>query len=303
MQNECVDIVEKFYKAKKSILGETVGEVVTAAMAVSGYNACMGKIIAAPTAGSCGIMPAVLTVCENRGYKKEDIVKSMFTAAGLADIIAQIATFAGAGGGCMAECGSAAAMASSACAEIMGGTPEECAHAFALSLSAVLGLICDPVAGFVEVPCMGKNVMSAVHAIVSAELACAGFNTANMSKIPVNPVLRAYFILKIDNLKKKKPEQLSGGQKQRVAIARALVSEAPYIFGDEISANLDTDTSKFIYEYIRNTIKRRNGIGFFISHDELIENYADTKYIMRDGEVTLNIPSRMLKGIIIFSPL
>ena len=93
LQNECVDIVEKFYKAKKSILGETVGEVVTAAMAVSGYNACMGKIIAAPTAGSCGIMPAVLTVCENRGYKKEDIVKSMFTAAGLADIIAQIATF------------------------------------------------------------------------------------------------------------------------------------------------------------------------------------------------------------------
>nr|WP_241210640.1 hypothetical protein [Brachyspira hampsonii] len=66
-----------------------------------------------------------------------------------------------------------------------------------------------------------------------------------------------------------------------------MVSEAPYIFGDEISANLDTDTSKFIYEYIRDTIKRRNGIGFFISHDELIENYADTKYIMRDGEVTL----------------
>ncbi|WP_304331098.1 L-serine ammonia-lyase, iron-sulfur-dependent, subunit alpha [Brachyspira innocens] len=187
LQNECVDIVEKFYKAKKSILGETVGEVVTAAMAVSGYNACMGKIIAAPTAGSCGIMPAVLTVCENRGYKKEDIVKSMFTAAGLADIIAQIATFAGAGGGCMAECGSAAAMASSACAEIMGGTPEECAHAFALSLSAVLGLICDPVAGFVEVPCMGKNVMSAVHAIVSAELACAGFK----SVIPPDEVVLA----------------------------------------------------------------------------------------------------------------
>ena len=187
LQNECVEIVEKFYKSKKSILGETVGEVVTAAMAVSGYNACMGKIIAAPTAGSCGIMPAVLTVCENRGYNREDIVKSMFTAAGLADIIAQVATFAGAGGGCQAECGSAAAMAACACAEIMGGTPEQCANAFALSLSAILGLVCDPVAGFVEVPCMSKNIMSSVHAIVSAELACAGFK----SVIPADEVVLA----------------------------------------------------------------------------------------------------------------
>ena len=187
LQNECVEIVENFYKSKKSILGETVGEVVTAAMAVSGYNACMGKIIAAPTAGSCGIMPAVLTVCENRGYNREDIVKSMFTAAGLADIIAQVATFAGAGGGCQAECGSAAAMAACACAEIMGGTPEQCANAFALSLSAILGLVCDPVAGFVEVPCMSKNIMSSVHAIVSAELACAGFK----SVIPADEVVLA----------------------------------------------------------------------------------------------------------------
>ena len=187
LQNECVEIVEKFYKSKKSILGETVGEVVTAAMAVSGYNACMGKIIAAPTAGSCGIMPAVLTVCENRGYKREDIVQSMFTAAGLADIIAQVSTFAGAGGGCQAECGSAAAMAACACAEIMGGTPEQCANAFALSLSAILGLVCDPVAGFVEVPCMSKNIMSSVHAIVSAELACAGFK----SVIPADEVVLA----------------------------------------------------------------------------------------------------------------
>ena len=187
LQNECVEIVEKFYKSKKSILGETVGEVVTAAMAVSGYNACMGKIIAAPTAGSCGIMPAVLTVCENRGYNREDIAKSMFTAAGLADIIAQVATFAGAGGGCQAECGSAAAMAACACAEIMGGTPEQCANAFALSLSAILGLVCDPVAGFVEVPCMSKNIMSSVHAIVSAELACAGFK----SVIPADEVVLA----------------------------------------------------------------------------------------------------------------
>ena len=110
-------------------------------------------------------------------------------------------------------------------------------------------------------------------------------NSSNINK-KVNEILEN---LKIDNLKNKKPEQLSGGQKQRVAIARALVSEAPYIFGDEISANLDTETSKFIYEYIRETIKKRNGIGFFISHDELIEDYADKKYIMRDGGIILNI--------------
>ena len=187
LQEDCVEIVEKFYKNKKSILGETIGEVVTAAMAVSGYNACMGKIIAAPTAGSCGIMPAVLTVCENRGYKREDIVHSMFTAGGLADIIAQLATFAGAGGGCQAECGSASAMAACACAEIMGGTPEQCDHAFALSLSAILGLVCDPIAGFVEVPCMSKNVLGAVHAIVCAEMACAGFK----SVIPADEVVMA----------------------------------------------------------------------------------------------------------------
>ena len=187
LQNDCIDIVSKFYKSGRSIFGDTVAEVVTSAMAVSGCNACMGKIVAAPTAGSCGIMPAVLTVCENRGFKREDIVLSMFTSAGMADLIRQYATFAGAGGGCQAECGSAAAMAACACAEIMGGTPEQCANAFALSLSAILGLVCDPVAGFVEVPCMSKNVLGAVHAIVCAEMACAGFK----SVIPADEVVMA----------------------------------------------------------------------------------------------------------------
>lgn len=187
LQNDCIDIVSKFYKSGRSIFGDTVAEVVTSAMAVSGCNACMGKIVAAPTAGSCGIMPAVLTVCENRGFKREDIVLSMFTSAGMADLIRQYATFAGAGGGCQAECGSAAAMAACACAEIMGGSPDECAHAFALALSNMLGLICDPIAGFVEYPCMTKNVMSAVHAIISAEMAVAGFK----SIIPADEVIFA----------------------------------------------------------------------------------------------------------------
>lgn len=89
--------------------------------------------------------------------------------------------------------------------------------------------------------------------------------------------------LRIDDLKNKKTTQLSGGQKQRVAIARALVTEATYILGDEISANLDTDTTKFVYGYVREIIKNRNGIGFFVSHDTMIKEYVDTMYIMKDG--------------------
>lgn len=96
----------------------------------------------------------------------------------------------------------------------------------------------------------------------------------------VNAILES---LRIIELKNKKPDQLSGGQKQRVAIARALVTDAPYILGDEISANLDTETSKFIYGYVRETIKKRNGIGFFVSHDTLIKEYVDTMYVMKDG--------------------
>ena len=96
----------------------------------------------------------------------------------------------------------------------------------------------------------------------------------------VNTILEE---LNIINLKNKKPEQLSGGQKQRIAIARALVTEAPYILGDEISANLDGETSKFIYNYVKTSIKKRNGIGFFISHDTSIKNYVDTTYTMKDG--------------------
>ncbi len=96
----------------------------------------------------------------------------------------------------------------------------------------------------------------------------------------VNTILEE---LNIINLKNKKPEQLSGGQKQRIAIARALVTEAPYILGDEISANLDGETSKFIYNYVKTSIKKRNGIGFFISHDTSIKDYVDTTYTMKDG--------------------
>ena len=187
LQNDIVSVSEKYFNSKKTILGANLGKLITSAMAVSGYNASMGRIIAAPTAGSCGIMPAVLTFCEDNGAKRSDIVLSMFTAAGFADVIAELATFAGAEGGCQAECGSASAMASAAMAEILGGSPDECSHAFALTLSTILGLICDPIAGYVEVPCMNKNVLGAVHAVTFAELSLAGVK----SIIPSDEVVLA----------------------------------------------------------------------------------------------------------------
>ncbi len=187
LQNDIVSVSDKYFNSKKTILGANLGKLITSAMAVSGYNASMGRIMAAPTAGSCGIMPAVLTFCEDNGAKRSDIVLSMFTAAGFADIIAELATFAGSEGGCQAECGSASAMASASMAEILGGTPDECAHAFALTLSTILGLICDPIAGYVEVPCMNKNILGAVHAATFAELSLAGVK----SIIPSDEVVLA----------------------------------------------------------------------------------------------------------------
>ncbi len=187
LQNDIADITKDYYDNNKTISGGNIGKVVVYTMAVSGYNANMGHIIAAPTAGSCAIMPAVLKICEDNGYDNDKIVMSMFTAAGFADLIAQHCTFAGAGGGCMAECGSASAMASSAMVEIMGGTPEQASHAFALTLSSVLGLVCDSIAGYVEVPCMNKNIQGSINAIVFAEMALAGVK----SVVPADEVIIA----------------------------------------------------------------------------------------------------------------
>lgn len=187
LQNDIVNLAYKHFKSNKTLLGEKIGRLIVSAMAVSGYNACMGRIIAAPTAGSCGIMPAVLTYCEDNGYKREDIVKAIFTAAGFADIIAQKASFAGSEGGCMAECGSASGMAAASMVEIMGGTPREASHAFALSISTILGLICDPIAGYVEFPCMNKNVLGSIQSVTFAELALAGVK----SIVPADEVVMA----------------------------------------------------------------------------------------------------------------
>ncbi|MDI3535890.1 MAG: L-serine dehydratase [Eubacteriaceae bacterium] len=174
--------------AGRSIGGHLLSEVIAKALAVSEVNACMGRIVASPTAGSCGIIPGLLlTLKEVYGLNDEKVVMSLFTASGFGMVIAKNAGISGAEGGCQAECGSASAMAAAAAVELAGGTPEMCGHAVAFALKSVLGLVCDPVAGLVEVPCVKRNASGAANALVAAEMALAGIE----SKIPVDEVIIA----------------------------------------------------------------------------------------------------------------
>ncbi len=158
------------------------------ALAVAEVSASMGKIVAAPTAGSAGIIPAVMMACaEKYDSSDQEIVDALFTASGLGIIIAKGASISGAEGGCQAECGSAAAMAAAAAVELIGGTPQDSSNAAAMVLKNVLGLVCDPVAGLVEVPCAKRNVMGTTLALVSAEMAVAGVE----SVIPLDEVISA----------------------------------------------------------------------------------------------------------------
>lgn len=180
--------LEQSVQAGKTISGPVLGKALVKALSVSETNACMGKIVAAPTAGSCGIIPSVLmTIAEDRGIDDEDLVMALFTSSAIGMVIANKASISGAEGGCQAECGSAGAMAAAALVELCGGTPAMVEHAVAISLKSVLGLVCDPVAGLVEIPCIKRNAMGAANAFVAAELALAGIE----SKIPVDEVIQA----------------------------------------------------------------------------------------------------------------
>ena len=168
--------------------GKLFNSLIAKALAVSEVNACMGRIVAAPTAGSCGILPAVLfSLDEEYSFGKKALVKALFTASGVGAVIAQRASLSGAEGGCQAECGSASAMAAAAAVELLGGTPAMCANACALALKNTLGLVCDPVGGLVEVPCVKRNVMGAVNALSSINLSLAGIG----SVIPADEVIDA----------------------------------------------------------------------------------------------------------------
>jgi L-serine dehydratase len=175
-------------KAKPHFLSRRLLKAVAMALGVAEVNAAMGKIVACPTAGSCGIVPAALTDAVSRLKLSEaDVIDALFTAAGIGIVCSINASISGAEGGCQAECGVAAAMAAGALTELAGGTPKQVGHAAALCLSNMLGLVCDPVAGLVEVPCILRNAGALMQAILAAELALAGVE----SRIPVDEVISA----------------------------------------------------------------------------------------------------------------
>lgn len=174
----------------KNLLGPLEAKAVAYALATSGYNAAMGVIAAAPTAGSAGILPGVLIAAqEEYSFSDRDALDALLTAAGIGAVTAARATISGAAGGCQAECGTAAAMAAAALADAMGGPPRQCVNAAALALKNSLGLVCDPVAGLVEVPCVKRNGIYAVLAIAAADLALAGIE----SFVPLDQVIDAMY--------------------------------------------------------------------------------------------------------------
>lgn len=174
----------------KAISGDFMGKIMARALSCCEVNASMGRICAAPTAGSCGIVPAVIiSVCEKLELDEDSAVKGLITCSGIGAIIVKHATVSGAEGGCQAECGAAAAMSAAAVVELAGGTPEMSLHAAAIALKNILGLVCDPVAGLVEVPCAKRNSSQAVNAVTSADLALAGIK----SNIPFDEVVEAMY--------------------------------------------------------------------------------------------------------------
>lgn len=173
-----------------SLSGEFVLKSVAAAMGVMEVNGTMGLIVAAPTAGSCGILPgALIEKGKNLGKTDDELIEALFTAGAIGYIITKNATVSGAEGGCQAETGTASAMAAAGLVELMGGTPKEALTAAAITIKNILGLVCDPIAGLVESPCTKRNAIGVANALMSADIALAGIST----NIPFDEVVEAMY--------------------------------------------------------------------------------------------------------------
>lgn len=182
--------LKKYYEQNETLCGDFIVKAMARALSCSEVNAAMGRIVAAPTAGSCGIIPAAIITAGEKLKKTEDeMITALFTASGVGVIIAKNATMAGAEGGCQAECGSAAAMAAAAVVEMMGGTPQMAFDAGAMVIKNVEGLVCDPIAGLVEIPCAKRNVAGVVNALTMADVAMAGVE----SKIPFDDTITSMY--------------------------------------------------------------------------------------------------------------
>lgn len=182
--------LQQDYSDKQTLCGKMLNVVMARAMSASEVNASMGRICAAPTAGACGILPAVLlTVSEATGANRQKSLEALFTASAIGAVVMKNATIAGAEGGCQAECGVAAAMAAAAAVYLADGTNEQMLTSVGIALMNCMGLVCDPVAGLVSVPCVHRNASQAVGALVAADMALAGISAV----IPADEVVEAMF--------------------------------------------------------------------------------------------------------------
>ncbi|AKM18487.1 L-serine ammonia-lyase, iron-sulfur-dependent, subunit alpha [Anoxybacillus geothermalis] len=182
--------VQRYIEQGRFLSGETILDAVSKAMATNEVNAAMGVICATPTAGSAGVVPGTLfAVKERLKPTRKEMVEFLFTAGAFGYVVANNASISGAAGGCQAEVGSAAGMAAAALVELAGGTPAQAAEAMAIALKNMLGLVCDPVAGLVEVPCVKRNAMGAANAMIAADMALAGVK----SRIPCDEVIEAMY--------------------------------------------------------------------------------------------------------------
>lgn len=183
-------LIQNYIASGKSLSGELLLDAVSKAVATNEVNAAMGTICATPTAGSAGVVPGTLFAVKNKlNPTREQMIRYLFTSGAFGFIVANNASISGAAGGCQAEVGSAAAMAAAAIVEMAGGTAQQCAEGFAITLKNMLGLVCDPVAGLVEVPCVKRNAMGAANALVAADMALAGVT----SRIPCDEVIGAMY--------------------------------------------------------------------------------------------------------------
>lgn len=184
--------LQKYIKSGKALSGNLLLDAVSKAVATNEVNAAMGVICATPTAGSAGVVPGTLfAVKEKLNPTRLEMIEFLFTAAAFGFVVANNATVSGAAGGCQAEVGSAAGMAAASIVEMAGGTPQQAAEAMAITLKNMLGLVCDPVAGLVEVPCVKRNAMGASNAMTAADMALAGIT----SRIPCDEVIGAMYAI------------------------------------------------------------------------------------------------------------
>ncbi|MEK4485140.1 L-serine ammonia-lyase, iron-sulfur-dependent, subunit alpha [Psychrobacillus sp. FSL H8-0484] len=183
-------LLQAYMKKGKSLSGELMLDAVSKAVATNEVNAAMGTICATPTAGSAGVVPGTLFAVKNKlNPTREQMIRYLFTAGAFGFVVANNASISGAAGGCQAEVGSAAGMAAAAIVEMAGGNPAQSSEAFAITLKNMLGLVCDPVAGLVEVPCVKRNAMGASNSLVAADMALAGVT----SRIPCDEVIDAMY--------------------------------------------------------------------------------------------------------------